>query len=562
MSLSSGPREASCIVTSQMARRFSLGNILDGAIRLLDGGVLAGAVSHAVSGQGSSAYTHVNTLLEEHARRRPDKVLMHSPDQGSRITFGEFETLTRRFVHLLAGEGIGHGDRISVLSDNGIEPLVVFWGALRAGVIVNPINVEIREKHVSQILHDVAPKAVFWSRELPTDPRGLGTGGALWIPFGGWAAASPPADDLFARLRAVSDAPVAARPARSDWSLIDYTSGTTDAPKGAIWTHEAYYAMCESPIERLALGEADTILDYRHFSWSSPQILSVGPTLLTGATLVLARKFSQARFFDWLRDYRVTVAVGIPTVINMLLARPVAVTKADLPALRFMTSSTAPLSVEKHLEFEKTYGIPIVQLAGGTETGFMCGNSPSHRKLGSIGRPTLNMRVRILDDAGHELPPGQEGEMVVSGRQLASAYWQGPDKLVPIPQDGFRNGDLARRDDEGYVYITGRKKDIIIKGGVNIASLEITNRLLEHADVADAATLGVKDDIYGEVPVGFVVIRPGPDLGSAALNHHSQDKLVTYKYHPHIVVAATTPKNSKSKIDHGTHAAVWQQARR
>ncbi len=503
---------------------------------LLDDGVLAGAVSHPVSDLGSSAYTDPNTLFESHARRRPGKVFIESPDQGSRITFGEFEALTRRFATFLASEGVRVGDRISVLADNGIEALVVFWGALRAGVIVNPINVEIREKHVSQILHDVAPKAVFWSRELPTDPRGLGTGGALWIPFGGWAAASPPADDLFARLRAVSDAPVAARPARSDWSLIDYTSGTTDAPKGAIWTHEAYYAMCESPIERLALGEADTILDYRHFSWSSPQILSVGPTLLTGATLVLARKFSQARFFDWLRD--------------------------DLPALRFMTSSTAPLSVEKHLEFEKTYGIPIVQLAGGTETGFMCGNSPSHRKLGSIGRPTLNMRVRILDDAGHELPPGQEGEMVVSGRQLASAYWQGPDKLVPIPQDGFRNGDLARRDDEGYVYITGRKKDIIIKGGVNIASLEITNCLLEHPDVADAGTLGVRDDIYGEVPVGFVALRPGRSQGEASLLEHCRARLVAFKVPAAVVVVDAVPKNANGKIDRDALAAVWQQARR
>src|SRR5881397_47118 len=351
----------------------------------LDGGVLAGAVSHPVSDLVSSAYTDPNTLFESHARRRPGKVFIESPDQGSRITFGKFEALTRRFANLLAGEGVGAGDRISLLADNGIEGLAIFWGALRAGVIVNPINVEIREKHVSQIVHEVAPKLVFWSRDLPTDPSGLSAGGAPWIPFGTRGAASPPADDLFARLSAVSDAPVAARPARSDWSLIDYTSGTTDAPKGAIWTHEAYYAMCESPIDRLELTDADTILDYRHFSWSSPQILSVGPTLLTGATLVLARKFSQARFFDWLRDYRVTVGVGIPTVINMLLARPVAVTKADLPELRFMTSSTAPLSVEKHLEFEKTYGIPIVQLAGGTETGFMCGNAPGQRRLGSIG---------------------------------------------------------------------------------------------------------------------------------------------------------------------------------
>jgi long-chain acyl-CoA synthetase len=511
-----------------------------------------------VSAQGSSAYTDPNTLLERHARRSPDKIFIESPDQGSRITFGQFEALTRRFANFLTAEGVRASSRISVLSDNGIEALVVFWGALRAGVIVNPINVEIREKHVSQILHDVAPKAVFWGRELASDPRSLGTGRAPWFAFGAWNAPAPPADDLFARLRSASDAPVTGRPARMDWSLINYTSGTTDAPKGAIWTHEAYYAMCESPVDRLEIGEADTILDYRHFSWSSPQILSIGPTMLTGATLVLARKFSQARFFDWLRDYRVTVAVGIPTVINMLLAKPVSVTHADLPALRFMTSSTAPLSVDKHVEFEKTYGIQIVQLAGGTETGFMCGNAPGQRKLGSIGRPTLNMRVRILDDAGLELPPGQEGEMVVDGRQLASAYWQGPDKLVPIPRDGFRNGDLARRDDEGYVYITGRKKDIIIKGGVNIASLEITNCLLEHPDVADAGTLGVRDDIYGEVPVCFVALRPGRSPREALLLEHCRARLVAFKVPAAVVVVDAVPKNANGKIDRDALAAIWQ----
>jgi acyl-coenzyme A synthetase/AMP-(fatty) acid ligase len=281
--------------------------------------------------------------------------------------------------------------------------------------------------------------------------------------------------------------------------------------------------------------------------------------MLTGATLVLARKFSQARFFDWLRDYGVTVAVGIPTVLNMLLARPVAVTKADLPKLRFMTSSTAPLSLEKHVEFEKTYGIPIVQLAGGTETGFMCGNSPGHRKLGSIGRPTLNMRVRLLDDAGREVAVGEEGEMVVSGRQLASAYWQGPDTLVPIPQDGFRNGDLAKRDADGYIYITGRKKDIIIKGGVNIASLEITNCLLEHPDVADAATLGVRDDIYGEVPVGFVALRPGRSASETRLLEHCRVKLVAFKVPAVVVVAEAIPKNANGKIDREALAALWER---
>jgi long-chain acyl-CoA synthetase len=168
------------------------------------------------------------------------------------------------------------------------------------------------------------------------------------------------------------------------------------------------------------------------------------------------------------------------------------------------------------------------------------------------------MRVRILDDAGQEVPPGREGEMVVSGRQLASAYWQGPDRLVPIPQEGFRNGDLARRDDEGYVYITGRKKDIIIKGGVNIASLEITNCLLEHPDVADAGTLGARDDIYGEVPVGFVAPRPGRHPDEASLLAHCHARLAAFKVPAAVVIVGAVPKNANGKIDRDALAAIWQ----
>src|SRR5262249_60054870 len=124
----------------------------------------------------------------------------------------------------------------------------------------------------------VGPTLVFWHRELPGDPRALVPARASLVPFGAWNADRPPANDLFARLRDASEAPITTRPARGDWSCIDYTSGTTDTPKGAIWTHEAYYAMSESPVERLEITDADTILDYRHFSWSSPQILSIVPT--------------------------------------------------------------------------------------------------------------------------------------------------------------------------------------------------------------------------------------------------------------------------------------------
>jgi len=505
----------------------------------------------------SDTYVDFNRLIAEHARRRPDTIAIESPDQGSRTTFGELDQVTTRLAHFLAARGVKAGDRVSLLSDNSLEALLLFWAVLRSGAVINPINVEIRQKNIQQILHDVRPKLVFWSRDLPDHLKALGAGEQPWIAFGDLHAASRPPDDLWPLVDPMPATPPARSPAPTDLALIDYTSGTTDTPKGVVWTHAQYHAMSESSIDRLEIGPGDTLLDYRHFSWSSPQILSIGPSMQTGATLVFARKFSQARFFDWIKTHGVTIAVGIPTVLNMLLNRPVPVTKADVPTLKFMTSSTAPLSVEKHLEFERRYGITIVQLAGGTETGFMCGNAPGRRKLGTIGRPTLNMIVRILDDAGNECPVGEEGEMVVSGKQLAVGYLVGPDTIKPIPPEGHRTGDLARRDADGYVTITGRKKDIIIKGGVNIAALEITNALLQHPAVADAATIGVPDPIYGEVAAGFVVPRAGRGLTEAEVLAHCRASLSDFKVPAAIVILEAIPKNANGKVAKEELRPLW-----
>ncbi len=506
----------------------------------------------------SERFADFDSLIAANARQHPTRTAIESPDQGKRITFGELDRVTNRLAHFLRARGIAKGDRVSVIADNSIEALILFWGVIRSGAVVNPINLEIREKHVRQILDHVRPKLVAWSREIVTDPAALGEPDDSWMSFGEWDAGERPPGDLFAAMAASPDTPrPGPPPGPEDWVCINYTSGTTDAPKGVMWRQQDYYAMNETTIDRLEITAADTVLDYRHFSWSSPQVLSIGPTMQTGARLVLARRFSQARFFEWLQRYEVTVAVGIPTVINMLLSRPVAVKKDDLPHLRFMTSSTAPLSMEKHTEFERVYGIPIVQLAGGTETGFMAGNHPGRRKLGSIGRPTLNITLRILDDGGNECPPEQEGEMVVSGRQLASAYLTGVDTVVPIARDGFRTGDLARRDADGYVYITGRRKDIIIKGGVNIAALEITNALLEHPAAAEAATIGVPDDIYGEAVVSFVAPRPGTTPTETDLLAHCRARLTEFKVPRAIVVVDAIPKNANAKVAKDALAALW-----
>jgi long-chain acyl-CoA synthetase len=167
------------------------------------------------------------------------------------------------------------------------------------------------------------------------------------------------------------------------------------------------------------------------------------------------------------------------------------------------------------------------------------------------------MIVRILDDAGHECPVGEEGEMVVSGKQLALGYLTGPDTITPIPPEGHRTGDMARRDAEGYVTITGRKKDIIIKGGVNIAALEITNALLQHPAVAEAATLGVHDPIYGEVAAGFVVPRAGQALTEAEVLAHCRASLADFKVPAAIVILDAIPKNANGKVAKEELRPLW-----
>lgn len=508
-----------------------------------------------------TVFTDLNTILSDKAARLGDKVYIESVDQGKRITFDELNRVTNRLGHFLRARGLGVNDRVSLFAENSIEALIIFFGVLRYGATLNAINLEIREKNVRQILQDVRPKLVLWSGDLPSDPRPLGEGiAAPWISFGAWDAAAPPTEDLWALLRACPDSPVPGAGARpDDIAFVNYTSGTTDRPKGVLVTQDAYFCMSESPVERLGITEADRILDYRHFSWSSPQILSIGPSIQAGATLVFAKRFSQSHFFDWIKAHNVTIAVGIPTAISMLLNRPIPARKEDLPSLRFMTSSTAPLSMEKQKEFEERYGIPIVQMAGSTETGFMAGNPPDRRKLGFIGRPMLHVNLRILDDNGNECPPGQEGEIVVGGRQLALGQLVDADTVVKFPKEGLRNGDLGYRDADGYVRISGRRKDIIIRGGVNIAALEITNVLLQHPDLGEAATIGVPDEIYGEAVVSFAAPKAGRTTSEAELQAHCRARLAEFKLPKALVLLDSIPKNANGKVAKDELSKLWHE---
>ncbi len=498
-----------------------------------------------------ASYRGIDALLAEHARRWGDRVYVEGVAPRARLTFGELDAASARLAHFLADRGVKAQDRISVLSSNCLEWLILFFGVQRYGAAVHPINVEVNAKNVAQMLHDVEPRLVLWNRAIPEELQALvGTAGDAAIPF----------DALFAALDRYPAAP-RPRPAGDPRAIaiIDYTSGTTVTPRGVLISHEAYFYMARSLVERLGITDADRILESRALSWASPQCLSVGPTLQTGATLILAPRFSRRRFFEWIREYEVTIAAGVPTVFHMLLAQPVPVTGAELPALRFITGSAAPLPAARQVEFERRYRIPIVQGCGMTEAGFMGANPPAARRLGSIGPAVPHLEARFVDDTGVPCPPGQPGELVVGGRQMASAYLTDRDTLVEIPRDGFRTGDLGYADADGYLYLTGRKKDLIIRGGVNIAPMEITSTLLAHPAVAEAVTIGVPDEVYGEGIVSFVALHAGEAASPDELLAHCRTRLSAFKLPQQILVVEALPKTERGKLARGRLEALWRE---
>ena len=245
-----------------------------------------------------------------------------------------------------------------------------------------------------------------------------------------------------------------------------------------IYDHAAYWLNGLDTLEFLGLTAEDRTLEYRSFGWNSAQVLSLLPFLQKGLTMHIAKRLSHSRFFDWIRDNGITFSAGVPTVLNMLLNKPVEA--KPTPSLRLMSCSTAPLTAKQWEQFEEMYGAKLLQLYGMSETGWVCGNRYYTRKMGTVGLPALHQELEIVDAAGKLCPVDVEGEITVGGPQMAISDLADDGSIDPVRGKRIKTGDLGIRDAEGFIRVTGRSKDIIIRGGVNIAPLEIDDVLLRH----------------------------------------------------------------------------------
>jgi acyl-coenzyme A synthetase/AMP-(fatty) acid ligase len=488
----------------------------------------------------------VAELLSGYAARDPGKTAIVDLDQASSISFGDLDRITVYIAAELKRRGVGKGDRVVLLADEVLEKLLIWFGIWRIGAVVCPLNVELNTSHVAALTAMIGPKLILIHKDLDAGAFTLGATAPV-TRFGTWQG-DDAEDAFFSALIPGDAADLPERNAPTDLSCMFCTSGTTSTPKLVVYDHAAYWLSGLSTLDMLGLTENDRTLEYRSFGWNSAQVLSLMPFLQTGLTLHIAKRFSHSRFFEWIKQYGLTFSAGVPTVVNMLLNKPLGYTAADIPTLRLMTCSTAPLSPEQWTRFETTYGLTLLQLYGMSEAGWICGNRHYIRRMGTVGPPAKHQEFVIVDGEGNPCPPEVEGEVTVGGPQTAIGYLLPDGSIDPFRGTRNKTGDLAIMDVDGFVRVSGRTKDLIIRGGMNISPLEIDEVLLAHRDLLEAASVGVPDPIYGEEVVAFAVPKPGLGVTEKDILSWCETKLPLAKRPKQLFFIAQIPKNDRGKV--------------
>ena len=498
----------------------------------------------------------IPSWLQRNARRTPDRVAVHSLEQNVAVTHAELLHLCAQVAQAVATRGIGANDRVALIAHNSLEHLVTYLGVMSCGATICTIDPDVTT-YAPGLARTLDPQLVLFGADEPPD---LARTATELLPLGRLGQSGTGFCAGFSRAPAEKFAAVNST---NDVASIFYTSGTEATPKGIVCSFGELEANTEATADAFGITEADRVLEFRSFNWMSAQVLGGLATLSKGATLLLANGFSRSRFFAWIERHSATIATGNPTTINMLLNRPVEVERDSISQLRFVTSSSAPLLVEDWEAFEERYGIPIAQGYGSSETGWIAGSNESIRRLGSVGRPLPYQKVRIVDEAGEPLRTGEIGTVELGPDPPAKYRYLSTTGRVETSATGrIRTGDTGYLDADGFLFLTGRVKELIIRGGVNIAPVEIDAVISQLPSVAEALTIGVPDPIYGEEIVAYVAPREGARLDANSVLDHCRANLAETKVPKEIILRDSLPKTGRGKPDRAALAAEWERTER
>jgi long-chain acyl-CoA synthetase len=491
---------------------------------------------------------NLGVLITDAARRAPDVDALRVEERT--LTYAELNSLSDSMAHHLAGNGIEPGDRVGVMLPNVPEFAIAYYGVLKAGGVVVPMNVLLKSREVAFYLSDSGAKAmVAWGDMLDEALAGARQADVSHVLRVGGGAGATSLDEALAS--PVGAQPLLVQRGPDDTAVILYTSGTTGLPKGAQLTHSNLLWNAEIAAELFEFTSDDVVLGTLPLFHSFGQTCALNATMRRRATVVLIPRFEPEAVLETIEERGVTVFLGVPTMYVALLHADSAAAR-DLSRLRLCVSGGAAIPVEVLHGFEHQFGARVLEGYGLSETSPVASFNHLDRpsKPGSIGTPVWGTELQVVGDDGTPLPAGEVGEIIVRGHHVMRGYWKRPeDTAAAIDADGWlRTGDMARIDDEGYVFIVDRKKELIIRGGYNVYPREIEEVIYEHPSVLEVAVLGVPHAHLGEEVAAAVVARPGAQIDPAELRAWIKERVAAYRYPRHIVVVDALPKGSTGKI--------------
>jgi fatty-acyl-CoA synthase len=486
--------------------------------------------------------------IDRHARLTPERTAIRFPERD--VSYGALAELVHRLASAMAASGLTRGSCAAYLGVNSPEMLALLFACARLGILFMPLNWRLAGPEHRQMLEHCPPSLLFVEPQFigqieacratlpPLTAIAFGQAQPGWISY----------DDFLAR---------AAGPAPHDPALdltapllICYTSGSTGKPKGVLLSQDALAWNAANCTDMHDLTAEDRIL-------TTLPLFHVGglnnlttPALQMGCTVVLHRKFDAEACIDAIERERITLTVLVPAQLDMMMASS-RWHSADFSSLRMITTGSTIVAA-RIIRAVHARGVPLVQIYGATETCPIAAYlkaEDAERKAGSAGRAAAHCELRIVDEFGRDVAQGANGEILVRGANVMSGYWKAPQETAAALVDGwFHSGDMGHQDAEGYLYVDGRKKEMIISGGENIYPAEIENLLAECQDIAEASVIGRPDERWGEVVVAVVAPKTGSTLTPAAVLQLLEGRIARYKHPKEVVFVGELPKTALGKV--------------
>jgi long-chain acyl-CoA synthetase len=482
------------------------------------------------------------SIVTESAAQVPDSPAIRLGDVE--LTYAELDERSARMATVLRERGLQPGDRVGVMLPNVLEFPIAYYGVLRAGAVVVPMNVLLKRREIAFYLEDSGAELLLGWHGFAAEARGgAADAGAELIEV------EP--QSFAAMLAEHEPAPGLADTDEEDTAVILYTSGTTGKPKGAELTHANLFRNADvSSRTTSEIAAGDVVFGGLPLFHSFGQTVSMNASLMVGACLTLVPKFDPGEALETMQRDRVTHFYGVPTMYGALLHHPER-ESYDTSSLRTCITGGASMPVEVLRGFEEAFGAIVLEGYGLSETSpVSSSNHPDReRKPGSIGTPLEGVEMKVFDEDDNEVAQGEVGEIVIRGHNIMKGYWQRPDATAEAMRGGwFHSGDMARVDEEGYFYIVDRKKDLIIRGGYNVYPREVEEVLYEHPKIREAAVVGVPHDEWGEEIGAAVVAHDGEELAAEEISAYVKERIAAYKYPRIVWFVDELPKGPTGKI--------------